>query len=178
MATSRDYHDALRLCSEVAEEEYRHANTALERVKVLLRNLQRSTDAIATPAAAFHDGPETSKARSRLAELTQRLNAAIANSIDLVSESLTRKKARLSKFTITLFGRTMVGKSTIREAVTRGDGQTIGKGAQRTTRDIREYEWNLLRIVDTPGIGAYDGRPDRDKALSVIGRKRRDPLLV
>ena len=74
----------------------------------------------------------------------------------------------MSKFTVTLFGRTMVGKSTIREAVTEGDGQTIGKGAQRTTRDIREYEWNGLRIVDTPGIGAYDGRVDHDKALSII----------
>jgi hypothetical protein len=45
----------------------------------------------------------------------------------------------------------MAGKSTVREAITRGDGQTIGKGAQRTTRDVQEYEWNNLRIIDTPG---------------------------
>jgi hypothetical protein len=62
----------------------------------------------------------------------------------------------------------MAGKSTIREALTRGDGTTIGKGAQRTTRDVREYTWNSLRIIDTPGIGAYEGDEDRAQALSVI----------
>ncbi len=50
----------------------------------------------------------------------------------------------------------------------RGDGTTIGKGAQRTTRDVREYTWNSLRIIDTPGIGAYEGDEDRAQALSVI----------
>jgi hypothetical protein len=62
----------------------------------------------------------------------------------------------------------MAGKSTIREALTRGDGTTIGKGAQRTTRDVRDYTWNSLRIIDTPGIGAYEGDEDRAQALSVI----------
>ncbi|WP_427913928.1 GTPase [Ramlibacter sp. MMS24-I3-19] len=69
---------------------------------------------------------------------------------------------------MTLFGRTMAGKSTIREALTRGDGTTIGKGAQRTTLEVREYTWNSLRIIDTPGIGAYAGNEDRAKAISVI----------
>ena len=56
----------------------------------------------------------------------------------------------------------------MREALTGGDGATIGKGAQRTTRDVREYIWNSLRIIDTPGIGAYEGNDDRERALSVI----------
>ena len=62
----------------------------------------------------------------------------------------------------------MAGKSTIREAITRGNGSTIGKGAPRTTRCIREYEWNHLRIIDTPGIGAYKGEADSALARSVI----------
>lgn len=167
MATSYDFREALKLCSETSETEYSHADLALERVKSVLQSLQKETDAIVA-RTAVQPGTATSAARSRLTELTRLLHAETTDSVDTVRESLTRKKARLSKFTVTLFGRTMVGKSTIREAVTRGDGETIGKGAQRTTRDIREYEWNQLRIIDTPGIGAFDGAADRDLALSVI----------
>ena len=167
METSCDYREALKLCSETAETEYSHADVALDRVKNVLQNLRQEADAIVAPTAVQY-GTSTSAARSRLTELTRLLHAETSDSIDAVRESLTRKKARLSRFTVTLFGRTMVGKSTIREAITRGDGATIGKGAQRTTRDIREYEWNQLRIIDTPGIGAYHGATDRDRALSVI----------
>jgi predicted GTPase len=62
----------------------------------------------------------------------------------------------------------MAGKSTVREAITRGDGQTIGKGAQRTTRDVQEYEWNNLRIIDTPGFGAYNGQEDTQVAHEIL----------
>lgn len=81
---------------------------------------------------------------------------------------LGQQKQVLSKFSIMLFGRTLAGKSTIREAITKGDGSTIGKGDQRTTRDVREYEWNYLRIIDTPGFGAYNGEEDTEIAHGVI----------
>ena len=38
-------------------------------------------------------------------------------------------------FSITVFGRTMAGKSTLMEILTHGDGKSIGNGAQRFTRD-------------------------------------------
>ena len=50
---------------------------------------------------------------------------------------IEEKKQKLSNFSITLFGRTMAGKSTLMEILTNGDGKSIGLGAQRTTRDIR-----------------------------------------
>ncbi|HEX8697704.1 MAG TPA: GTPase [Myxococcaceae bacterium] len=114
------------------------------------------------------DGSAIEDARQRLRELQAKLDATIFSSLAGTRQSLAAKRTRLHQFTVTLFGRTMAGKSTIREALTRGDGSTIGKGAQRTTRDVREYEWNLLRIIDTPGIGAYEGDEDRARALSVI----------
>ena len=70
-------------------------------------------------------------------------------------------------FSIALFGRTMAGKSTLMEVLINGDGSTIGKGAQRTTRDIRSYEWNGLRITDVPGIGAFEGEDDEQIAFEV-----------
>ena len=54
----------------------------------------------------------------------------------------------------------MAGKSTLMEVLTEGDGSAIGMGAQRTTRDIRKYEWNGLSVTDVPGIGAFEGEED------------------
>lgn len=71
----------------------------------------------------------------------------------------------MSKFSITLFGRTMAGKSTLMEILTEGNGETIGKGAQRTTRDVRKYTWNELEITDVPGIGAFEGEDDEQLAF-------------
>ena len=65
-------------------------------------------------------------------------------------EDLQNLRENLSKFSVTLFGRTMAGKSTLMEILTEGDGSSIGKGSQRTTRDVRKYTWNGLEITDVP----------------------------
>lgn len=59
----------------------------------------------------------------------------------------------------------MAGKSTLMEILTEGNGESIGKGAQRTTRDVRKYEWNNLEITDVPGIGAFEGQEDEEIAF-------------
>ncbi|MUG94362.1 GTPase RsgA [Scytonema sp. UIC 10036] len=81
---------------------------------------------------------------------------------------LEAKSKHLTDFTVVLFGRTKAGKSTIREALTCGDGSTIGKGSQRTTKDVREYKWKGLRLIDTPGIEAYQGEEDKQKAVEIV----------
>ena len=74
------------------------------------------------------------------------------------------KRNNLKTFNITLFGRTMTGKSTLMEILTRGDGASIGKGGQRTTRDVRAYEWKGLTVTDVPGVAAYGGENDAQTA--------------
>ena len=69
------------------------------------------------------------------------------------------------KFSIVVYGRTMAGKSTLMEVLTRGDGSSIGQGAQRTTRDIREYAWHGLTFIDTPGICSFEDNADDKIAL-------------
>jgi transcription antitermination factor NusA-like protein/GTPase SAR1 family protein len=70
--------------------------------------------------------------------------------------------------TFMLFGRTKAGKSTTMEALTGGDGSSIGMGRQHTTTEVRAYYYPrlpdndtgyepALRIVDTPGIEGFDG---------------------
>ena len=90
-------------------------------------------------------------------------------------EDLENLRANLSKFSVTLFGRTMAGKSTLMEVLTEGGGGTIGKGAQRTTRDVRQYTWNGLEITDVPGIGAFEGEEDEQVAFEAA--KKADLIL-
>ena len=164
----RRYQEALEHCHDVAREEYDVAKGALGLAQAQLGTL-------VAEARQIHDGIDAKggavgDAKGRLKDIASTLEGQLSNSLEEVDRALLRKRDRLDKFTVTLFGRTMAGKSTIREALTGGDGTTIGKGAQRTTRDIREYEWGHLCIIDTPGIGAYQGDADRELALSVIDR--------
>ena len=138
------YEAALQRCTTVAREEYGHAQKALAEVEALIQKLRRGMKTVRAGAQA---GSAVQNAQAVLADLDRRLDGIVTEQLAAMSDSLAAKKARLEKFTVTLFGRTMSGKSTIREALTHGDGGTIGKGNQRTTRDIREYEWNHLEAV-------------------------------
>ena len=80
-------------------------------------------------------------------------------------QEIVDNRDRLGTFNITLFGRTMTGKSTLKEILTAGDGSSIGKGQQRTTRDVREYEWNGMKIIDVPGVAAFGGEDDENTAF-------------
>lgn len=78
-------------------------------------------------------------------------------------------------FAITLFGRTTAGKSTLMTVLTHGDGSQIGNGAQRTTRDVRTYEYHGLEVTDVPGIAAFGGL--EDEVLAFETAKQGDLIL-
>ncbi|MDQ7880335.1 GTPase [Microbacterium sp. QXD-8] len=73
-------------------------------------------------------------------------------------------------FRIVLMGRTMAGKSTLFEFLTGGDGASVGRGGQRTTREshIGAVLGHDIEIVDTPGVGAMDGDADYEEAFSQV----------
>lgn len=83
-----------------------------------------------------------------------------------VSRRLQQEMEKLTVFKLVVYGRTKAGKSTLMEVLTKGEGNSIGKGAQRTTVDVREYNWNGMTVFDTPGIAASakEGREDEKKA--------------
>jgi len=101
-----------------------------------------------------------------------RLQGALTDLAQTNAEKLAAAYSVLesdSRFvTIVLFGRTKAGKSTTMEALTGGNGASIGVGKQGTTKDVRAYyyppsenggvpEGPALRIVDTPGIDGFEG---------------------
>jgi len=83
---------------------------------------------------------------------------------------LRDRRERLDRFSVTLFGRTMSGKSTLMEILTQGDGQSIGTGAQRATRDVRSYAWNGLEVTDVPGVAAFEGAEDEEIAFQAAAQ--------
>lgn len=90
-----------------------------------------------------------------------------------LKEALELEREQAAKgYTIALFGRTGVGKSTLAAILTNSNEPVIGKGAQRTTRETQEYRWENLVVLDTPGIGAANraGKADEEKALAAADR--------
>ena len=119
----------------------------------------------------YMDSSVTNSLSSQLSEISQSfgdLETKTYNDIKKLKESL-------SLFSITLFGRTMAGKSTLMEYLTRGNGKSIGQGGQRTTRDVRRYQWNSLSITDVPGIGAFEGM--EDETIAFDAAKQGDIIL-
>lgn len=162
-----EYKQALTDCKHVAEKQ---ATYVSGRIKDLKKTLKKNNEELKIFINQANDLTELKD--ESLMTMLESLNDTISNNLHLgiknIEESIDKKKRNLSTFTVTLFGRTKAGKSTIREALTEGNGESIGKGSQRTTRDIREYYWNNLRIIDTPGISAYEGEEDVKIAESVI----------
>ncbi len=154
-ATDR-YAQALERCSVVAREEYAVGDRSFAATRAQAAQLSSQLEHAAH--SIRRGGGEFEKSRESLEALRARLNEAVTSRLETAHLHLTERRRNLGQFTVALFGRTMAGKSTIREALTRGDGETIGRGAQNTTRELREYNWNHLRILDAPGIASSDAR--------------------
>lgn len=153
-----DLTKALSECYEAAKSGY---ELAADERAVLDKILESAEDNIRETAIEYKASPCEVIG---LGEALEGQLADIQQSVDSLrisfTEDLNALKEDLEKFSVTLFGRTMAGKSTLMEVLTEGDGSAIGMGAQRTTRDIRRYEWNGLAVTDVPGIGAFEGEED------------------
>ena len=79
-------------------------------------------------------------------------------------------RQRMGTFNITLFGQTMSWKSTLMEILANGEGKSIGRGAQRTTQDVREYHWNGMKVTGVPGVAAFGGNVDEDVAYGAANQ--------
>ena len=154
---------ALTECRHAAREGFETASNNLDGIK-------EDIDEIATDLKQHLTRLNNGKIRTTdIERQTQKQLQQVVSELYSLHErsyaSLKEKRVQLDKFSIALFGRTMTGKSTLMEILTNGDGASIGKGAQRTTRDVRSYEWKGLEVTDVPGIAAFEGREDEDLAF-------------
>ncbi len=170
---SAELENALNECRDAARRGYAIAQTSLE----------QSEAAIDTATAAIREridagGTGRVKTSSVASQLDAQLVVVISELGELQEASrrtLEARRAELDEFSITLFGRTVAGKSTLMEILTRGDGRSIGQGGHRTTRDVRAYTWRGLRITDVPGVAAFEGA--EDEALAFDAASKADLVL-
>ena len=168
-----DLKPVLKECNKSARIGYKIAST---QEKNLNRALISAREKIINTIVDFNSSqcysPETSELlNSQLMEIQEAFDHLSSS----LKEDLQNLRKNLFKFSVTIFGRTMAGKSTLMEILTEGDGSSIGKGSQRTTRDIRKYNWNDLEITDVPGIGAYEG--EDDERIAFEAAKTADLIL-
>ena len=153
--------DLTKVLTECHEAARRGYELASDEKKVLDGILQSAEDKVRETALEYKISPcEVVGIGETLEGQLAEIQGAVDDLRMSFAEDLEVLERDLDKFSVTLFGRTMAGKSTLMEVLTEGDGSAIGMGAQRTTRDIRRYEWNGLAVTDVPGIGAYEGEED------------------
>jgi len=157
---------ALECCRAVAREEFPLAMAALKQAETLALTLVDHLTRLADGARAAG----VVAVERTLKELEVRMREEGDAILKRARSGLAAKRQRLNKFTIALFGQTMTGKSTFREAIMADNGKTIGSGSQNTTQTAHEYEWNGLHIIDTPGFGAPGGRNFQERAVRVVGK--------
>lgn len=159
-----DLRDVLKECQKSANVGLKIASEQKTMLSKVLESAREDVNkAIMDFNTSPYYAPDTAEhLQSQLIEINNTLNRLSFS----FREDLNSLKERLSKFSVTLFGRTMAGKSTLMEILTEGDGSSIGKGAQRTTLDVRTYNWNGLEIKDLPGIGAFGGEDDENVAFN------------
>lgn len=168
-----DLKNVLKECKKTARVGYKIAST---QEKNLNRTLDLAQKKVQSTIIDFSSSPCYAPEATQLLEdqLVEIRNAF--NRLSFVfKENLQNLHENMSVFSITLFGRTMAGKSTLMEILTEGDGTSIGKGSQRTTKDVRKYTWNGLEITDVPGIGAFEG--EEDEQIAFEAAKTADLIL-
>ncbi|MCG6135746.1 MAG: 50S ribosome-binding GTPase [Nostoc sp. LLA-1] len=162
-----EFEDALEQCSQTATFAYDISLEYVKKTKLIIENLnsdiRNTSNHLLSKKGAnkFEFAGTLNQIQSNIKRLSQ-------ESFEDLVISLNTKRKYLKNFTVALFGRTKAGKSTLRKTLTSGNGSTIGKGSQRTTRDVKEYSWQGLRLLDTPGIEAYKGDDDTKQANDVI----------
>ena len=168
-----DLTEILKECQRYASIGYKIASAQYKNLNGTLSN---AASKINETLMDFNTSPcYVSSATDLLSQQLVDIESAFSGLSFAFKEDLENLRENLSKFSVTLFGRTMAGKSTLMEILTNGDGLSIGNGAQRTTRDVRQYNWNGLEITDVPGIGAFEGEDDEQIAFEAA--KKADLIL-
>ena len=166
---------SLRRCHQAANEGIGVSIQQVQNIKSIMDSIVEFNKRVHFSYGIAKVPQEYIKYKEGMKDVQNQLNATYVSMTDM----LNQYKDKLSHFTITVYGKTMAGKSTLMEVLKEGNGSSIGKGAQRTTRDIREYVWKEtgVKFVDVPGIGAAIAGGDKDERIAFEAAKCADLIL-
>lgn len=164
---------ALNQCKKAAEDEFTYISSRVDAVKAIGGEVSGMDfpELDADMSGLSADEKERCKAlRDEARGKFEEFKSDFTKEFELLGQELDKTTRESSDFKVVLFGRTQVGKSTTREALTCGDGATIGHGNSSTTKSCHEYTWRNLHVWDTPGI---DSRKDTNRDDSGVGDEER-----
>jgi small GTP-binding protein len=164
--TQKEYLQVIKKCQKTARNDYKLVSPITDDIVETGERLRTVLENKITNNTKFQ--PDVEKA---LKMFSESINALLIEQTEKYRDEMNRKGRAVNDFTISLIGRTKAGKSTLRAVLTGKGEENIGIGAQRTTRINNIYEWNHIRIIDTPGIDAGDDEDEQDKRIAeqVIG---------
>lgn len=160
--------EALNACKAANEQAYDEARALLSELeqsiadasRVILRRIDAMDKSDSMLTMLVQD----------IRNLLEKVGNEFEQSYFKTQDSLKHKRRQFERFNITLFGKTKAGKSTLMEILTHGDGSHMGRGGQRTTKDVHSYDWKGMSVTDVPGIEAYGGAEDAKKAKEAAAR--------
>ena len=147
---------ALIYCKKIAFKEYDCVTDEVRKIGSLDSEVQQLLTRLMDVEIPNYlnlgdDQPDQQKSAAQLQSTIDLFAQSLKDAVRSIQEKTLLLKDELAKFKVVLFGKTKVGKSTVREALTRGSGESIGKGGQSTTQEIHDYTWYNLKVYDTPG---------------------------
>ena len=119
-----DLAKALEQCRSAARRGY---EIAKENLRELARAIGDVSKSLSLCLKKLEDG---SVRTPGIVDQLKRQLSGVVNELEQLQRTsdfaLEERRKRLDSFSVSLFGRTMAGKSTVMEILTRGDGQSIG----------------------------------------------------
>ena len=131
---------ALEKGYKLADQKYEAMQMILQKAERRIRlanNEKHKLQGVQTSALISEQNQEIQEIRQQLGDIRKNLDSMHSGD---------------QNFSIVVYGQKLAGKSTLMEILTHGDGKTIGKGTQRTVKDVRTYLWNGFKITDISGV--------------------------
>ena len=166
------YSDVVKDMSVIAKEDIDYASRKVDRIAQMYRvypqMLKKQTDSIISHQSHLNNNEDKQQLQSFFKELLESIDHSLESANESVSVLRERQAAASNSFTISFMGRTKAGKSTLHSVLLGGlNNDFIGRGSERTTRYNYVYDFEGMRIIDTPGIGAPGGKSDTEIATEV-----------
>ena len=166
------YSEAIKEMSVIAKEDIAFAcakvNKIAEMYRIYPQMLKKQTDSIINYQSHLNDNDSKKQLQDFFRELLESIDQSLERADESMNVLQERQAAASDSFTISFMGRTKAGKSTLHSVLLGGlNSDFIGRGSERTTRYNYVYDFQGMRIIDTPGIGAPGGKSDTEIAQEV-----------